>query len=470
MTGPVRWIDNWRATPPRGTPPRPHWQLALVAGMAAGLYTLVGLLVPLWAVTLGAAPAQVGLLVGAGAVLPMLLAVPAGASVARLGAPRLLVLAALLALVGTLAIPFERDLTRLVLLQLVGGLGRAIAWMAAQTYLVQLGGGPDGARRAVVFSCASMVGTLLSPFVVGLVVGGWGYEAAFGVAAVAYALLALGGARLPTPAAKAQAPLAPHSSATAEAAIPLALHPTATESPFAPGPPPPGRARLLASRSAMLVLLGTFLRFACGTLRLTFFPLFLAGLGYAPLAIGLLVGLGNLVSVGGAPLARPLLGRLGSLRLLYVALCVGLTALALTPLGTAALPIVGLAALWGLGMGLSLPALLQQIADGTRSRGPRPGDRPAPDGQRGGRPDHPRRPGSGERAARHRGRLLRGWRRASAARPRRPRLGRRAAARGARPPPAAPVAGDPRGGTASLRRTARPAPPTGPRRAAGPSR
>jgi MFS family permease len=184
-----------------------------------------------------------------------------------------------------------------------------------------------------------MLGTLLSPFVVGFVVEGGGHAAAFGTAAAAYALLALVGARLPAPDPQAR-----------------------------PEPPPSPQvgAPRLASRGMALVLLGTFLRFACGSLRLAFFPLYLAGLGYSPLAIGLLVGLGNLVSVGGAPLARPLLARLGSPRLLYVALCVGLTALALTPLGTGALPLVGLAALWGLGMGLSLPALLQQIADGTR--------------------------------------------------------------------------------------------------------
>ena len=342
----MRWIENWRAAE-RGAALRPDWRLALASGMAAGLYTMVGLLVPLWAGTLGASPREVGLLVGAGAVLPMLLAVPAGASVGRLGAPRLLVVAALLAMVGTLAIPFERDPTRLVLLQLVGGLGRAIAWMAVQTYLVQLGGGPDGTRRAVVFSCASMLGTLLSPFVVGVVVEAGGHAAAFGTAAAAYALLALVGVRLPAP--DPQAGLDPRPSPPVE-----------------PRPSPLGSAPRLASRGMALVLLGTFLRFACGSLRLAFFPLYLAGLGYSPLAIGLLVGLGNLVSVGGAPLARPLLARVGSPRLLYVALCVGLTALALTPLGTGALVLVGLAALWGLGMGLSLPALLQQIADGTR--------------------------------------------------------------------------------------------------------
>ena len=321
-----------------------HFRLGLLAALAAGLYTMAGLLVPLWAVAIDLSPQAVGLVAGAGSLVPMLLAVPAGALAGRLGAQRLLGLAAVLAIGAALAGPFARDVTTLVAIQLLGGLGRAIVWMAAQTYLVQLGNGAAGARRAVLFSFASMFGTLLSPLVVGLVVQEAGYAAAFLTVGAAYAVLVLVNARLPAPAVNA------HTDGAASPRVAVRV-----------------AAELAQSRGMPLVLLGTFLRFASGSLRLAFFPLYLDGLGLPPLAIGLLVGFGNLVSVGGVLAAGPLLARLGPLRLLYLALLLALGALAATPIATSLLLLGFLSAFWGIGMGLSLPALLHQIGQGARA-------------------------------------------------------------------------------------------------------
>jgi len=317
--------------------------LGLLGGLAAGLYAWAGLLVPLWAVELELPPPAVGLVAGAAAVLPTLCAIPAGALSERLGPRRLLGLAALLAAGAALAGPLARTLEALVALQLVGGLGRSLVWLAAQAYLVRLGGGPRSARRAVVFSFGSMLGTLLSPLAVGLIVHRAGYAPAFLLLTGAY--LTLGPVVLALPAAPAVLP---------------ALESGSLRTTFA-------QARQLALRPGMaLVLLGTFLRFASGSLRLAFFPVYLDALEFSPLAIGLLVGFGNFVTLGGVLAAGPLLARLGALPLLYLALVLALGALAATPLATTARPLAALAAIWGVGMGLSLPALLQQIAEDTR--------------------------------------------------------------------------------------------------------
>lgn len=82
---------------------------------------------------------------------------------------------------------------------------------------------------------------------------------------------------------------------------------------------------------------------------------------------------GNLVSVGEVLAVRPLLTRLGSLRLLYLALLLALGAPAATPVATSLLPLGCLSPLWSIGMGLSLLALLLQIGQGAR-----PGNRALP--------------------------------------------------------------------------------------------
>src|SRR5712692_2583964 len=319
----------------------PQWlQLGLVALLAAGLYTMAALLVSLWAVSLDVSPSGVGVVAASGSVAPLLLAVPVGAAAGQLGTRRLLAVAAVLAVVAALATPLARDRDSLVAVQLLGGLGRAMAWMMAQVHLVQLGGGPAGARRAVTFSFAAMLGTLLGPLLVGVVVHVAGYEATFLTVAGAYGLLAAVAAGLPA---------APVGRYPRRGVSPrLAFH----------------AALSLALGSGIgLVLLGTFLRFASGSLRLSFFPLYLHELGLSPLPIGLLVGFGNLVLLGAVFAAGPLLARCGPLRLLYLALLLALGALAATPMATSLLLLASCSALWGVGMGLSLPALLQEIAE-----------------------------------------------------------------------------------------------------------
>jgi predicted MFS family arabinose efflux permease len=119
---------------------------------------------------------------------------------------------------------------------------------------------------------------------------------------------------------------------------------------------------LMRSPRMIAVLAATFLRFANGPLRLTFLPLYLVGLGFSPSLIGFYVALGNLVGTLGALFAGPLLGRFGSDALMHGSIILALTTLALTPLASGTFGISLSAVLWGIGMGLSLPALLQETA------------------------------------------------------------------------------------------------------------
>ncbi len=313
---------------------RLHVELWPLGFLSIGLYAMVGLLVPLYAGTLGIAPLEIGILAGAGSLLPMLFAFPCGHACDAVGPRRVIALAAAAAAASTVALWLARDFYALLALQLVGGFARATCWMGAQAHIATVDDGAAGRQRTLAFSFAAMAGPLVSALAAGWIADKAGYGVAMATAAAGY--VGLVGVALLLPGT----PAAPRGG---DSAASIAV-------------------TLLRSRRMVGVLAATFLRFANGPLRLTFFPLYLVGLGLSPSMIGFYVALGNLVGTLGAPLAGPLLARIGSNGLMHASIILALGTLALTPLASGAVGISVSAVLWGIGMGMSLPALLQETA------------------------------------------------------------------------------------------------------------
>jgi predicted MFS family arabinose efflux permease len=311
-----------------------HVELWPLGFLSIGLYAMVTLLVPLYARTLGMPSLQLGILAGAGSLLPMFFAFPCGRACDAVGPRRIIALASTAAAASTLAFWLAQDFYAFLGLQLVGGFARATCWMGAQAHVAAIGDGPDGRRRTIAFSFAAMAGPLVTALAAGAVADVAGYGVAMATAAGGYVILV--GVALFLPGAPIEKPTGQSAAAMAVA--------------------------LLRSRRMIVVLAATFLRFANGPLRLTFFPLYLVGLGLSPAMIGFYVALGNLFGTIGAPLAGPLLSRVGSNILLHASIVLSLGTLALTPLATGAVGISVSSVLWGIGMGLSLPALLQETA------------------------------------------------------------------------------------------------------------
>src|SRR4051812_9438229 len=146
--------------------------LYLLGALGSGGFVLLQFLVPLWTGALGAPPGALGFVAGAGSLLATMLTVPAGALVDRGRTRPVLAGAALLAALGAALSPLVPDYWWLVPLQLGGGLGRTVAWVATQAYLIQTTPSPQLPRRTTLFSLASNGGSFLAPVLGGLIVEG----------------------------------------------------------------------------------------------------------------------------------------------------------------------------------------------------------------------------------------------------------------------------------------------------------
>ncbi len=151
----------------RPAPPRRTVGLAYGTGLLGlGLMDGYVFLVPLWAVLLGASATEVGLLVGARAVLPCLLTIHGGILMDRYGPRRVMAVFVLVIMALTPLYPTLPWFPVLMALQLVLGLALSIQWVGAQTVMAHLAVGD--ATYLGRFSFASRIGTFIAPIVFGL--------------------------------------------------------------------------------------------------------------------------------------------------------------------------------------------------------------------------------------------------------------------------------------------------------------
>lgn len=145
-------------------------------GLASNaLVLMLKVLVPLWALQLGMSAGQIGLAIGIAGVLPFLLAIHGGSLMDRLGTRRVTLVFAATSTVLCALYPFLPFVAALFLLQVLSGLTTNMAWVGAQSLIVQCGRG----NTTVIsrFSLASRIGTLMAPVTVGAVwdiSGHWG--------------------------------------------------------------------------------------------------------------------------------------------------------------------------------------------------------------------------------------------------------------------------------------------------------
>lgn len=163
-----------------GVPPAQRLWLAYVTG-AFGLAATaqINFLVPLRARELGASFEVIGLIVGAGAAAPALLAVTTGAVIDRLGARRTFVIGtAATALLSALFMLVTRYWW-LLLLQPLLGIARNLGWLASQTYIT--GVGDEERRQAIAgrFAFFTNGGQMVAPAMIGVVAQLVGFRWAF---------------------------------------------------------------------------------------------------------------------------------------------------------------------------------------------------------------------------------------------------------------------------------------------------
>jgi MFS family permease len=325
---------------PEGPDSRRESRASLGAGLFTnGVWDMLSVVVPLYAVAVGLNAAEIGLVVAARSVLPTALSIHGGILMDQLGTRRVLLWVAIASAVLPALYPVSGWFAILMALQLLLGLSSSLGMTASQTWSLQTSQG-DTAMLAR-FSISTRIGTFLGPVTVGAIWDLFGAWAAFasvslwatGIIASA-ASAAPRSTEVPVSRRRALSALvprwAPHMEAVALAAIP----------------------------AVAFVLAASFLRNAPGAIQSSLYVVYLADVGWSGTLIGALVALSELFGVLGSLLAAPVERLLRAERLLLACIAASVAAIAITPLigGFLTLLIVA-SAVRGIAQGLSQPLM-----------------------------------------------------------------------------------------------------------------
>ena len=329
------------ASAPAGAPLGPLQRALVYASAFFGITTesLIGMLLPLWALDRGLPPAQLGIAVALASLSPLLLAVPAGALCDRYGDRRIMLWAGLGAGVTAALYPLAGGFWAACGLQLLGGLARSMSWLSAQSYAIRAT--PAGERNSFMgrFSFAGSIGMLLAPLAAGALVSWLGLGAGFLLMAIWGAALTL--VALPLPDIRDHERVGTLWQVTGGAyrqALPL-----------------------LAQAALMIVMLLTLLRLSSAAVNASFYPVHLDQIGFSAARIGLMFACINGAISLGSLLAAHLIRRSSMTIVLFGSIALSVASISAIPFVAAPLAVGLLSALHGLGLGLSLPTLLAAI-------------------------------------------------------------------------------------------------------------
>lgn len=323
--------------------------LAYMSGpYAFGFQSIAAFLVPLRAQELGASPEMIGLIVGAGALMPALLSIPSGALADRIGPRRAYIFGTFASAVVVLFYAAMTSYWGLLGLQLLLGFARNTAWVAAQTYITGIGTAEERPAITGRFSFATNAGPFFGPLMVGGVATAVGYQSTFIFAAFLALCFTMIGVAMPEVRSRAEAGAARGPSTGFREA-----------------------ASLLRLRGIQVALLLTFVRLWGFAGWSPFYLVFLADRGFSPALIATVPAANGAISTAIA-LTAGRASRLAS-KEVVTAMALGLGALGIAiSAHVAVVPLVYLPSLLlGISSGLSLPLLMASMSE------------VAPPGQRG---------------------------------------------------------------------------------------
>lgn len=278
--------------------------------LAHGLMDALIFVVPLWAIKLGASATEVGLLVGARSLLPLLFAIHGGVLMDRLGTRRVMAVSVIAVIVIGPLYPGLPWIPALMILQLLAGHATTIAWVGAQTVMAQICAGDTGYLGR--FNFAGRIGTFAAPILMGLLwdftnpwlaflfVSLWGAGLLGFVFAIPEGAISAGGARARTSEAPdpAPGPVRP----LARKLLDLMPRPGDYAATFA----------LMLIPAIALSMGGGFLRNSTSAVQGSIYVVYLQEIGLTGTAIGILFaaiegasGLGSLLAGRASRFVRP---------------------------------------------------------------------------------------------------------------------------------------------------------------------
>lgn len=320
------------------------WSMGLTMLLVEGVRPLL----PVLAHDLGASPALIGVMVGAFAAVPLFLAIPMGYWIVRTGTGRLSPLAAVGLGGAVLLVALWPTYLGLLLSQLLLGISHLAFAVDTQTTATSVGDPRERVRSLSLYTTFISGGQLVGPLLVGILTDAFGYRVTTALMSI-LAVPLLFTARHMRPGA---------GDLTAAAAAPSAAD--------AGGAAPGGRVLVILREPVVwLSILGGFAVIFEMTVRQSFLPLYVEGLGYSSTTWGSLLS----VRAAAAMLGRVLIDRLmaragGQLRLMVAALVVTAVGLGAVPFVSSVAGLFVLSIIVGAAAGLVLPLSMALLAEG----------------------------------------------------------------------------------------------------------
>ena len=306
--------------------------------MALGLVPLTAVIVPLYALGIGASPAEIGIIMAMRSLLPFLLAIPGGAMVDRYGVRFMVTRLALACAVLSLAYPFATSVFHLVLLQLVFGACQSFCWIGVQTGIGKTYRGDPVVTSHLGFW--SMGGTFFGPFIIGFIWDHLGADSTFVATALWCALMSIlalqltqevsGGDRA---GSKRQAMKGDYSQAV----------------------------QLLRDPIVVYIVACSSIRLGAVSLQTSFVPVYLAELEFSATQIGVLIGVSAISSACSAFLHTILSKSWSSEKVLGVFIVVALIAVSAMSLTDSYAVLAFLNITMGLAVGVTQPAMFSVL-------------------------------------------------------------------------------------------------------------
>ncbi len=313
-----------------------------VAFFTGNLLPMISVVMPLWALELGAGPLVIGLIIASRQVLVVTLSIHGGALQDRLGPRRVIMVLGLAGAAAVGLIPVFAFIWAAIVLQMISGFAESTNWIGAQALVGRLlKGQPLYTGR---LTAAARTGGFIGPLLTGLAWEHLGAGAAFGFVAMWIVCGAAAAWFLPDQRASAPATEASKTIRAGDMMPRLSDYRTAF--------------RLLLLPAVALVVMATVMRQTGTGIQSSFYGVWLNEIGFTAGTIGFLIGLSSAVAAGSALTVGPWTRRFAEHRLLLVTIVIAIVAIALTPLlDTLALLVVAIATR-GFGQGLNLPLMM----------------------------------------------------------------------------------------------------------------
>lgn len=329
---------------------RAEWSAYTASFFSVAILPMANLVVPLWALAIGATPLEIGIVMGARSLMPFLFAIHGGAVIDRLGTRRVMAFSASFAAVLVLAYPMLPWVGALIALQVMIGMITTMGWIGAQTHIAQLArGAPVYMGR---FTSVSTLSNFIGPLIAGMAWDRFGAWGAFGMISLWGAVMWLSVRMLPPSTPKTP------SQQTADGVSPGGIART-----LLPDARDYGAAlRLLLTPAIAVVVACSFLMNAALSMRFAFYVVYLESVGMTGAVIGFLVGLSSLVGAIVALATGPASRIMPQHWLAILSILVAIAGVTATPLASEFLSLFLLACLFGMGNGLGFAQIISILS------------------------------------------------------------------------------------------------------------